>query len=171
MKHILYTIIILAVLTTACDESDIAEQGLAFQDLPGYVAFDAPGDDAILPDVEATEDEGTVDLTIENPTGTLVDINVDYSFGGTAEFGVDFNVAGATAAGGSIVLPSNTGDVNNFDNVDLVIELLTDGVADGEKTLTVTLDGAQGTDGSAFAVGRGGTDFLKTATVIIADID
>jgi hypothetical protein len=170
MKNVFY-IILIAAAVFACDESDIANQGLAIQDLPGYVAFNAPGDDAILPDVETSEDGGTVDLNIENPTGTLVDITIDYSFSGTAEFGVDFNVTGATAAGGSIVMPHNPGDVNNFDNVDLVIELLTDGVADGEKTLTITLDGAQGTDGTAFAVGRGGTDLLKSTSVIIADID
>jgi len=160
-----------SVLFAGCDESDIANQGLALQDLPGYVAFDAPGDDAVLDDFATSEDGGSVDLTIENPSGTLVDINVDYLFGGSAEFGVDFNVSGATASGGSIVLKSNPGDVNNFDRVTLTIELLTDGATDGDKTLTVTLDGAQGVDGTAFAVGRGGTDLLKTATVNIADID
>ncbi len=171
MKNIFYTITIASLLFAGCDDFELADQGLGFQDLPGYVAFDAPGDDAVLDDVEATEDQGTVELTIEVPTGTLSDINVDFSFSGTAEFGVDFTVVGATASGGSIVLPNNVGDVNNFDNVDIVVELLTDGVADGEKTLTVTLDSAQGVDGTAFAVGRGGTELLRSANVIIADID
>ena len=54
MKNVIY-IVFIAAMVFACDDSDIANQGLVNQDLPGYVAFDAPGDDAILPDVEATE--------------------------------------------------------------------------------------------------------------------
>lgn len=45
----------------------------------------------------------------------------DFTFSGSAEFGVDFTVAGASASGGSIVLPHDVGDVNNFDNVDIVV--------------------------------------------------
>ncbi len=121
MKNILYTIIIASLLLASCDDFELTDQGLAFQNLPGYVAFNAPGDDAILDDVETTEDSGTVDLSIEVPTGTLSDINVDFTFSGSAEFGVDFTVAGASASGGSIVLPHDVGDVNNFDNVDIVV--------------------------------------------------
>ena len=46
----------------------------------------------------------------------------------------------------------------------------TDGVADGEKTITLTLSDASNSEGTV-AVGRGGTDLLKTANVVIADVD
>lgn len=140
------------------------------EDLPGYVAFNAPGNSAILDDVLVKEDDTAASLTIENPTGTLSDITVEYDFGGDAVFGVDFNVAGASASGGTIVLKHQPTDVPNTNRVDLDIEILMDGLADGEKTLTITLMSASNAEGP-LAVGRGGTDFLKTATVIIEDID
>ncbi|MCB0584793.1 MAG: hypothetical protein KDD06_05625, partial [Phaeodactylibacter sp.] len=61
-------------------------------------------------------------------------------------------------------------DVVNRSNADLEIELLTDDVQDGTKTLTITLVSASNDEG-ALAVGRGGTDYLKTATIVIEDVD
>lgn len=155
----------------SCNDFDIADQGFDLESLPGYVAFDAPGENSTLDDIEVDEDEGTVTVTIESPTGTLVNITIDYTFGGNAVFGVDFDVAGATASGGTIVLEVDPTDVQNLDNVDLDVEILEDGVADGEKTLTISLASAIDADGNSISVGRGGTDFLKTATIIISDID
>ena len=171
MKNIIYSIIIASLFIASCDDFELANQGIALQDAPGYVAFDAPGDNAVMDDVEAVEDDSIVALTIEAPTGTLSDITIDFAFAGSAVFDVDFSVANASAAGGSIVLAYDQSSVDNFDNVDLVITLLTDGVADGDKILSITLENALGADGTTFAVGRGGTDFLKSANVIIADID
>jgi hypothetical protein len=171
MKKLFYILTIASVTMYSCDDFDLADSNIALQDLPGYVAFNGSGEDATISDVETTEDGGDVSLNIEVPTGTLTDINVDFTFGGTAVFGTDFNVAGSDAAGGSILLPHNPNDVEDFDNVDIVVTMLTDGVADGDKTLTITLSGAAGTDGTVFAVGRGGTDFLKSANVVISDID
>jgi len=171
MKKLFYILTIASVTMYSCDDFDLEDSDIALQDLPGYVAFNGPGEDATFDDVSTSEDGGDVSLNIEVPTGTLVDINVDFTFGGTAVFGTDFTVAGATASGGSVLLPHNPNDVEDFDNVDIVVSMLTDGVADGEKTLTVTLSGAAGTDGTVFAVGRGGTDMLKSANVVIADID
>ena len=159
----------IALLSSCGNEYDINEY-FDLEELPGYVAFDAPGNSAILDDVMVTEDEGTATVTIECPTGTLSDITVDYDFGGNAVFGTDFNVAGASASGGTITVRQKDFDVVNRSNADLEIELLTDGVADGTKTLTITLVSASNADGP-LAVGRGGTDYLKTATVVIEDID
>ena len=155
-------------LLNSCIE-DFGEN-FTLQDLPGYVAFNAPGNNVTLPDEEVTEADGSVTLTIESPTGTLSDITIEYAFSGSAEFGTDFNVPGASATGGTIVLSPNPGDIINRDEVDLEIELLMDGVVDGEKTLTVTLLSASNAEGT-LEVGRGGTDFLKAANVIIADSD
>lgn len=170
MNYKNFILILVAVFMFSCDTSFHPEEEFDLEILPGYVAFDAPGNAAVLDDLMTSEDEGTAILTIENPTGTLSDITVTYSFSGSAVFGEDFTVAGATATGGSIVLNINPADFQNNDRVDLEIALLTDDFADGEKMLTVTLASAENAEGTV-AVGRGGTDFLKTATVVIADID
>jgi hypothetical protein len=50
--------------------------------------------------------------------------------------------------GGIILLEPDPTDTQAFDNVDLDIEILTDGVADVTKTLTVTLVSASNTEGT-----------------------
>lgn len=172
MKKLFYILTVASVLMYSCQgDFDLADSDIALQDLPGYVAFNGSGEAATIDDENVAEGDPDVSFNIEAPTGTLSDITVDFEFGGTAVFGSDFSVANSSASGGSITLPHNPNDVEDFDNVDLVISILTDGVTDGDKTLTITLTGATGNDGTVFAVGRGGTDFLKTATVNISDID
>lgn len=171
MKKLFYILTFTSFLLYSCEDFDLADNDIALQDLPGYVAFNGSGESATIDDVNVAEGDPDVSFNIEVPTGTLSDITVDFSFGGTAVFGTDFSVANSSAGGGSITLPHNPSDVEDFDNVDLVISILTDGVADGDKTLTITLTGATGDDGTVFAVGRGGTDFLKSANVNISDID
>ncbi|MDH3708693.1 MAG: hypothetical protein OER04_02330 [Cyclobacteriaceae bacterium] len=171
MKKLFYILTIVSFAIYSCDDFELADSDIALQDLPGYVAFNGSGESATIDDENVAEGDPDVSFNIEVPTGTLSDITVDFTFGGTAVFGTDFTVANSAAGGGSIVLPHNPNDVEDFDNVDLVITILTDGVADGDKTLTITLAGATGDDGTVFAVGRGGTDFLKSANVNISDID
>ena len=132
--------------------------------------FDADGNNATLDDFAADEDDGVVEIIVENPTGTLSDITVNYALSGSAVFGTDYNIEGASAAGGSFTIRPNSGAVNETNRTTLVVELLTDGVADGEKTITLTLSDASNSEGTV-AVGRGGTDLLKTANVVIADVD
>ena len=109
-------------------------------------------------------------MNIECPTGSQSEITVNFAFSGTAVFGTDFNIPNSSASGGSIVIPHEPGDILNFNNVDIPINALTDGAVDGDKTLTITLTSASNADGD-LAVGRGGTDFLKSANVIFKDID
>ena len=166
-----YFILLFGVaLLTACGNEYVVGDYFDLEELPGYVAFDAPGNSAILDDIMVTEADGSTTVTIECPTGTLSDITVDYDFGGDAVFGTDFTVAGATASGGAITVRQKDFDVVNRSNADLEIELLTDDVQDGTKTLTITLVSASNDEG-ALAVGRGGTDYLKTATIVIEDVD
>lgn len=167
-KYIL--LLLCAAFLYSCSTEFNTEENFDLELLPGYVAFNAAGNSVNLADVEVAEDGGVATVNIECPTGTLSDITVNYEFGGDAVFGTDFTVSGATATGGSIILNQDPTDVVFRSNVDLDIELLMDGVADGTKTLTITLTSASNAEG-AVAVGRGGTDFLKTATVVIADID
>ena len=163
-----YIIILLSFgLIISCTDYDVSEY-YTLKVLPGYVAYNAPGENATMDDIEAGEGE-TVELTIEAPNGILSATSVTYEFGGTAVYGVDFDVAGATAAGGIIVMEPDV-DVETLDHVDMEVELLLDGITDGVKTLTVVLVSASNTEGT-LAVGRGGTDLLKTATIVIADVD
>lgn len=174
MKNIVYLLFVSALIFTGCAEEfelNDNDQELNVISLPGYVAFSAPGATVTIDDVDTTEDGETEELNVEIPGGTLSDVTVNFTFGGTAIYGVDFTVEGGSAEGGSIIIEhrdsTDPDDYNFFDNGDIVINLLTDDAVDGVKTLTVTLVSAS----SGLSVGRGGTDFLKTAVVNIADID
>ncbi|MEL6675269.1 MAG: hypothetical protein AAFR61_23880 [Bacteroidota bacterium] len=160
-------LVIGGMLVASCGSDYLVEDYWDLEDLPGYVAFDADGNTVNLPTLETSEDAGSVSLNIECPTGTLSDITINYEVTGSAQSGVDYSIAGGS---NSIVMKPNTTDFQNPDNVDLVIEILTDSIPDGVKNLTVTLVSASNAEGT-LAVGRGGTDFLKSATVSIADID
>ena len=167
-----YHIILFAsvlILGSCGVDYDVADY-FNLEELPGYVAFDTDGDNAVMGDIEVAEDEGTVELVVENPTGTNSDITVNYSLGGSAVYGTDYTIAGASASGGSVTIKPNSGAVNETIRGSINLELLTDGEQDGEKTIEVTLVDASNADGSV-AVGRGGTDLLKTARVVISDID
>ncbi len=171
MKYI-FKLLFIALLLIGCDEYNYLEdQGIELEELPGYVAFNAEGASVNLADEEVAEDDGSVAISVEVPTGSLSDVTVNYELSGSAVFGTDFTIEGATAAGGSMVIELDPADFNDYQASDIDITLLTDDVEDGEKTITLTLVSAQNTDGVTFVVGRGGTDFLKTANVIIADID
>ena len=166
----LFILLALVIGLSSCDPDYSVDQYFDLEELPGYVAFDADGNNAVRDDVETAEDGGTASLVIENPTGTLTDISVSYSLSGSAVYGTDYTIDGATSSGGSLTIPADGGAVNQTIRASLVINLLTDSVADGEKIVTVTLTEASNAEGS-LAVGRGGTEFLKSANVIIADID
>ena len=189
MKNFIY-ILVFSVVLVACDGFDLSDNGLDnLQDLPEYVAFDADGANASRPanavcegDAEcANEVLGRGDIlyiVVEAPAGTLDDIVVSYDFGGDAVFGVDFNVDGATASGGTVTVTHNinqagtaiTGGVAFTDRGAIPVQILTDGIVDGDKALSITLTGA--TRGSeSLAIGRGGEDFLRVATVNITDVD
>ena len=169
----LYNLIIAAVFAlviVSCGNEYDTSEYFDLEELPGYVAFDADGNNATLAPYTATEDGGSVGVTVENPTGTLSDITVNYSLGGSAVYGTDYTIDGASASGGTLVISSNRGSVAETFRADINVTLLTDDAVDGEKVIEITLTSASNAEGE-LAVGRGGTDFLKTASVIIADID
>ncbi len=166
----LIIILVCALFIVSCGNEYDTTEFFDLEELPGYVAFDTDGNNAVIPDATVTEDEGSTTLTVENPTGTMSDITVNYTLAGSAVFGVDYEIDGASASGGSIVISSERGNVNETFRTDINITLLTDDDVDGEKTIVVTLASASNATGDV-AVGRGGTDFLKTANIVIADID
>ena len=174
MKNNIYTLIaILFTIVSCTEEFDLEDRELKVELLPGYVAFNPDGANINFPDEETDEEGGEVELNIEIPTGNLLDITVTYSLSGSAVFGTDFNIEGASASGGQITIEhkqSTDPDDAEPDNVDIVVEILTDDVADGDKTLTITLESASTSEGN-IAVGRGGTNLLRSANIIISDVD
>jgi len=173
MKYLnIYTyIVILGLFLASCGNNfDLEEDGLNPDQLPGYVAFNASGNNATIDPADVGEDGGEVTFNVENPTGTLSDITVNYEFQGSAVFGTDFTIEGASASGGSMIIDHDPQDFQFRDNADLVVTLLTDNAIDGDKTLEIVLVSASNAEGP-LAVGRGGTEFLRTAVVNIADVD
>lgn len=175
MKNIYIIISLLVLVLFSCTDVNLADQGIVLQNLSGrYIAFNQSGQTvtAVVMDIEEGE---SAMFELEAPIGVLVDVTVSFTFSGTATYGTDFTVTGTTttanASGGSVVLSHDPMDINNFDRVSFTINALTDGVKDGEKDAVITLTSAIGSDGSIYSVGRGGTDFLKTATTNIADVN
>ena len=181
-------IFLCALIVLSCTESTLEDVGFTLTSLPAYVAYGNPGGTVTARVLAPREGSTTAALTrlrIEAPGVVTSDVTVQFTFGGTAVFGTDFTVSGlmqstlvpfavtATAAGGSInIVKSNkTLTVNDFEHVNLVLGYPTDGVKDGNKTLIITLTSATGADGTVYAVGRGGTDMLKVATINITDIN
>lgn len=165
----LYIILIISLAFASCEDFDFADQGFDLEVLPGYVAFANSGGTVVPPVSNVNENAGSTSFRIECPTGNLTAITVTFSFAGSAVYGTDFTAPNSSAAGGTIVLPNSIYDVNDYNHVDLVVSLLTDGVTDGDKTLTITLTGAVDGDGEQYSVGRG--NYMKVATVNIADVD
>jgi len=169
MKNYIY-IVLMGLIIFACDDYDESDQGINLEELPAYVAFDVAGTTVENPVEDVDELGGSVEFTVEAPTGTMSDITVNYEFGGDAVFGQDFTVAGASAAGGSLVVEHDPENFLSFDEGSVTITLLTDAITDGDKTLTVTLVSATNGEGENVPVGRGGTSLLTVATVNIADV-
>ena len=161
MRKLLIFIIALGFMQS-CTDYDVADY-YDLEALPGYIAFAAPGSDAYLDPIDVDEDEGSVSVTIEAPTGILADVTVTYSLSGTAVAGTDYN----DTNNGTIVMKHDPADVLNYDNE---IEILQNPDTE-DKILIVTLVSAVDADGNTFAVGRGGTELLKEATINILNID
>lgn len=176
MKKISY--ILFSILITgfyACEtDYDAEDQGVILEELPKYVVFSVPGVVNTIDAVDVSEADGDTDdsINVEIPGGTVSDVTVNYTFGGTAVFGTDFTIAGATSTGGSVTIEyNNTPNIDGLAfNSDIVVTLLKDDVQDGNKTLIITLTDASNDEGS-IAVGRGGTDALKSVTINISDVD
>lgn len=162
-------VLALAFCWSCGNDYDIDEY-FDLEELPGYVAFVADGRDAVLPPFEVDEAGELVEVGVEVPNGSTDPITVNYSLGGDAQFGTDYSIDGATASGGSVVIEPDDSDFGAVNFANIVVQILQDSIQDGDKMLTISLLDAQGASG-AIAVGRGGKDFLKEATVIIADVD
>jgi len=174
MKKLVYILSVFAVgiFTFSCEDYDFEEdQGFNLEQLPKYVAFNGDGNTVTLDTFDIDEEDDEIEISIEAPTFVRSALTVTYSLSGSAVFGTDYTIEGATASGGTITLDPEPANIQDFVNGDLMFTPLTDNVVDGEKMVTITLESAVDADGEVFAVGRGGTDFLKSATVRIADVD
>ncbi|GGZ79218.1 hypothetical protein [Algibacter mikhailovii] len=168
MKKIVYIILVALVAGFySCEtDYDAEDQGITLTDLPKYVAFYVAGAGSTIADVDVDAGSDTDDaVNVQIPGGTLSDVTVNYTFSGTAVYGTDYTVDGASSTGGSVTIEYGT--TPNVDglpfNADIVVEALP-GASD--STLTITLSSASNAEGE-IAVGRGGTDLLKTVNVNI----
>lgn len=164
MKKFLYTLIV-ATIIVSCNEFDIEDQGFDLEALPESVSFNGSGDDWNVDD--DTSEGSSYTLEVEAPNGTLSDIVVTYTLSGTATFGTDYTIAGATASGGTMTIVHDPSDIVEFDHGEIVVDVIADAATEDAETIIITL--ASATRGSeSVAVGRGGTDFGKSATLTVA---
>jgi hypothetical protein len=162
-----YIIILLSFgLIISCTDYDVAEY-YTLEALPAYVAFNAPGENSTMDDIDVDEDAGTVTVNVEAPTGTLTNITITYEFTGDALLGTDYN----DPNNGTIIMEVDPADTQSLDNVDIEIDILHDAGSTANKLLVVTLVSAVDAEGKVFAVGRGGTQLLKSANINILNID
>lgn len=168
LKYIALFIAMMGVVS--CSNDFEANDILPVSELPGYAAFDAPGSSVNVEAVTVTESDGTASFTVEVPAGTLSDVTVNFTYEGTAVEGVDFTIDGGSGGSGSMTIEPNQSDFQNTDRGDIVVNILEDGVFDETKELTFTLTSASNAEGD-LAVGRGGTDFNKTASLTITNVD
>ncbi|MBV6643954.1 MAG: hypothetical protein KI790_00810 [Cyclobacteriaceae bacterium] len=173
MKNIYLIILSLAVVAFSCEDFSYEDdQGFDLEELPAYVAWDSPGESVTENNVEAEESDDDITFTVEAPTGMLSDVTVTYAISGTATLGTDYTISGASGAQGTVVIPYTTiGQANDPFAANIVVELLTDAVDEGEETIILTLVSAVGADGTNYAIGRGGTEILTIATVALDDSD
>ncbi|MEM6967081.1 MAG: hypothetical protein AAF573_20125 [Bacteroidota bacterium] len=165
LKNIALFLFGAAILASCGNDYDV-DEFWDLEELPGYVAFDADGNSITLDTLFIDEAEGSASFEVESPTGTLTDINIVYEISGNAVAGEDYNIDNP----GSITITPNVNDFQNRDRATIDIEILQDTIPDGEKILTLTLVSASNGEGD-LAIGRGGTDLLKSATVVIGDDD
>lgn len=168
MKKINYIsfLAVLALLITSCTSDPFVDESIlvAAQEANAFVRFDNALDDVL----NVSEADGPQELTLEFLNSGVKDVTAEFTFSGSAEYGVDYSVEGASAAGGSITLFHDASS-DQITQTDLVVDILTDGLTDGDKTLVVTLSGATASDGSAIDAGQG--DLYKSITINIGDAD
>jgi len=161
----LLLIVLLFVLYSCHSDPFVDEETLtALEQGPSFVRFDNGLDEVI----NVNETDGPQALRLEYLFPVASDITVTYTFEGSAEFGVDFSVDGASSSGGNIDLVHDASSTQ-ISFVDIVVDVLMDGVTDGDKTLIVTIADASAADGTAVVAGQG--NLFKAITINIADAD
>lgn len=153
-------------MVASCSTDYDVNEYYDLEELPGYVAFDADGNDITVGEREITEVGGSTNVVVEHPTEILSDVTVNYTLGGTAVFGVDYTIAGATAAGGSMTISSDRGNVAETYRGNITVTAIDNIIVDADKTVILTLASASNAEGD-IVVGRGGKEFQKEAVVNI----
>ena len=143
----------------------VDESGLAqLEEVPPFVKFNGATDEVI----NVTETDAPQELLVDFLFPIASDVTINFEFGGTAQFGIDFSVDDASASGGSITLVHDaSSDQLTFGAI--VVDILSDGITDGDKTLTVTL--TEGMTANGIQVDGGQGEVAKVVTINIADAD
>jgi hypothetical protein len=169
MKLYKFIFLLLGVAFFAsCGNEYDTEEYFDLEELPGYVAFDADGNNATI-DEQDVEEGTSTEAIVESPTEVQSDITVNYTLSGTAVYGTDYTVEGATAAGGEIVISSDRGDFTVTYRSSIKVTMLdNDFVNFDPRSIIITLNNASNAEGDV-AVGRGGKEFLKEYVINITD--
>ena len=169
MKLYKFLFLLLGVAFFAsCGNTYETDEYFDLEVLPGYVAFDAPGNDAFI-DEEAVDEGGSLSVDVESQNEVHSDITVNYTLGGTAVYGTDYTIEGATADGGSVVISSDRGDFNVTYRESINVTVVdNDFVNFDPRSVIITLVSASNSSGEV-AVGRGGKEFLKEYVINITD--
>lgn len=151
---------------TSCEHDSFTDEPtvLAAETANSFVRFDN-GQDEVF---DLNELAGVQELLLEYVFPAATDVTVNYTFEGTAQFGTDFSIEGASASGGSITLFHDASS-DQITTATLVVDLLADGVIDGDKTLDIVLTSASAASGIPVDAGQG--DLFKRVTINIADAD
>ncbi len=164
----LIMIAFVAFMVTSCSTDYDINEYHDLEELPAYIAFDADGNDINVSVREVSEEGASVNVVVEHPTELLSDATVNYTLSGDAVFGEDYTIAGATASGGSMTISSDRGNVAETYRGNITITGIDNAVVDGDKTIILTLESASNAQGD-IAIGRGGKEFQREATVIVLD--
>ncbi|MTI26395.1 hypothetical protein [Fulvivirga kasyanovii] len=173
MKNIyLYISCLLVIVSLASCEEDYDNPIDGLEQTNLFVQFAANTPE----EVETVEGGEEEEFTVQVPISMEADLIAELSFSGDAEYGVDFDIAAD-----SLVSASETGaklfiEYTKTDNSDVVVDqtnftikFLDDAIADGDKTLIVTLTGAVGATDNSIKLDGGRGAIRKEINFNIAD--
>jgi len=178
LKNTLMIILASSIVYSCTEDADSP----SLEGTATYVQFDdntvGDAENGIIETNEPATGTSVVTLTVENPFGVITeDISVSYTLGGDAVFGTDYTITDADASGGSFVIINRQDTLDNGnpssarDSFDLEVNLLSDGVQDGDKNLIVTLSSANTSDDIPINASRSGLPERSELTISIADVD
>jgi hypothetical protein len=167
-RILLFSLLILVGMSFPSCTYDSFEEELSLKEIPNsneaaFVRFDNS-----VSTVSAAEADLEASVRLEFTFPIETDVTVSYTYSGTAVEGEDFTIEGASGGSGTIVIPHNP-DAITINQVDLVVNLIEDGVVDGDKDVTVTLTDAVAADGTPLSIGQAGK--FTEVTFQITDSD
>ena len=161
----LFVALCCGLLFVACDYESLSDEtALSELELTNpFVRF--LGDIGGTADVEVSEDNTSTSLTVESRVVTGEETTVEYNLGGTAEYGTIYEIEGASASGGTVSIPFQTGESTAPASGTIDINFLVDTLMTPNQTIELTLAGASA-GGTSVDVGQGDLRRSFTLTLV-----